>query len=68
MMYAYVYDDVASERPADYWEIYDKGGDLLVVGWFDKFGSQRTAVDRGIAEQKDKLDGTFVIVLDGDSV
>jgi hypothetical protein len=63
---AYVYDDVSSERPADYWEIYDKRGDLLVFRWFDRFGIQRTAVDRGIVEQEDKLTGVFVVVLDGD--
>jgi len=64
---AYVYDDVTTERPADYWELYDKQGNLLVVSWFDKFGIQRTAVDRGIVEEKDQLEGIFVIVVDGDS-
>ena len=65
---AYVYKDVTSERPVDYWEFYDKQGDLLAVGWFDKFGIQRTAVDRGIVEQEDKLEGTFVVVLHGDLI
>ena len=65
---AYVYKDVTTERPADYWELYDKKGDLLAVSWFDRFGIRRTAVDRGIAEQKDELEGTFVVVLDGDSI
>ena len=64
---AYVYDDVTTARPADYWELYDKEGNLLAIGWFDKFGIQRTAIDRGIVEQKDKLEGIFVVVLDGDS-
>jgi hypothetical protein len=63
----YVYDDVTTERPADYWELYDKKGELLAYNWFDRFGIQRTAVDRGIVEQKDKLEGIFVVVLDGDS-
>jgi len=31
----YVYDDVATERPADYWEIYNQKGELLAVSWFD---------------------------------
>ena len=62
----YVYDDVTTERPADYWELYDKEGNLLAVSWFDRFGIQRTAVDRGIVEEKDKLEGIFVVVLDGD--
>ena len=51
-MAAYVYNDVTSERPADYWEIYDNNGDLLAVSWFDRSGAQRTAVDRGILEEK----------------
>ena len=64
----YVYDDVTTERPADYWELYDKNGDLLAVRWFDKSGIQRTAVDRGILEEKDRLEGVFVVVLTGDSI
>jgi hypothetical protein len=64
----YVYDDVTTERLADYWELYDKEGNLLAVSWFDRFGIRRTAVDRGIVEQKDELEGTFVVVLDGDAI
>ncbi len=62
----YVYDDVTTERPADYWEIYNQDGELLAVIWFDSLGLQKTAVDRGIVEEKDKLEGVFVVVLDGD--
>jgi len=65
---AYVYDDVTTERPADYWELYDKNGDLLAVSWFDRSGVQRSAVDRGILEEKDRLEGVFVVVLTGDSI
>ncbi len=65
---AYVYDDVTTERAADYWELYDKRGDLLAVSWFDRFGIQRTAVDRGIVEKGDELEGIFVVVLDGNSI
>jgi hypothetical protein len=64
----YVYDDVTTERPADYWELYDKKGDLLALSWFDRFGIQRTAVDRGIVEKGDELEGIFVVVLDGNSI
>jgi hypothetical protein len=64
----YVYDDVTTERPADYWELYDREGNLLVISWFDKFGIKRTAVDRGILEEKDQLEGIFVVVLNGDSL
>jgi len=65
---AYVYDDVTTARPADYWQLYDKEGNLLAIGWFDKFGIQRTAIDRGIVEQKDKLEGIFVVILNGESM
>jgi hypothetical protein len=65
---AYVYDDVTTERSADYWELYDKNGDLLAVSWFEGSGVQRTAVDRGILEEKDRLEGVFVVVLTGDSI
>jgi hypothetical protein len=63
---AYVYDDVTTERPVDYWEIYNQDGELLAVSWFDSLGVRRTAVDRGIVEEKDELEGIFVVVLDGD--
>jgi hypothetical protein len=64
----YVYDDVTTARPADYWELYNKEGDLLAVSWFDRFGIKRTAIDRGIVEEKDQLEGIFVVLLDGDSL
>ena len=64
----YVYKDVSTHRPVDYWELYDHAGDLLAVSWFDKFGIQRTAVDRGIIEEADKLEGVFVFVLNGETI
>jgi hypothetical protein len=64
----YVYDDVSTERPADYWELYNREGELLAISWFDRFGIKRTAIDRGIVEEKDQLEGIFVVVLDGDSL
>jgi hypothetical protein len=67
-MAAYVYTDVTTQRPADYWELYDKNGDLLAVSWFDRSGVQMTAVDRGILEEKDRLEGILVVVLTGDSI
>ena len=63
---AYVYDDVTTKRPADYWEIYNQDGELLAASWFDSLDVRRTAVDRGIVEEKDQLEGIFVIVLKGD--
>jgi hypothetical protein len=65
---AYVYDDVTTKRAADYWELYDSKGDLIAISWFDRFGIQRLAVDRGLIDESDKLEGTFVVFLDGDSV
>ena len=64
----YVYKDESTQRAVDYWELYDQAGDLLAVTWFDKFGIQRTAVDRGIVEEADKLEGVFVVLLDGESI
>ena len=65
---AYVYDDVTTKRAADYWELYGSTGDLVAISWFDRFGIQRLAVDRGLLEESDKPEGTFVVFLDGDSV
>jgi hypothetical protein len=63
------YDDPATDRPADYFELYDKtGGNLLAVSWFDRFGIERTAVDRGVLEGADALEGIFVVLIDGDAV
>ena len=63
-----VYDDATTERPADYLELYDDAVLLLVVSWFDRFGIERVAADRGFLEGKNDLDGVFVVLLDGDSV
>jgi hypothetical protein len=65
---AYIYDDVTTDRPTDYWEIYDNQGSLVAVSWFDKFGIRRIAVDRGIVEEEDRLEGVFVIVSNGSSI
>jgi hypothetical protein len=63
-----VYDDPTTDRLADYWELYGSEGDLIAISWFDRFGIQRLAVDRGLIEESDKLEGTFVVFLDGNSV
>ena len=62
------YDDAATARPADYLELYNNSGALLAVSWFDKFGIERLAVDRALAEHSDKLEGVFVLVVTGDSI
>ena len=65
---AYIYDDVTTDRPTDYWELYNNQGSLVAVSWFDQFGIRRTAIDRGIVEEEDQLEGVFVIVSDGSSI
>jgi hypothetical protein len=63
-----LYDDPATERAVDYLELYDQGGDLLAVAWFDRFGIERTAVDRGLLENADNPEGIFVVLLPGDFI
>ena len=63
-----VYDDPTTDRRGDYLELYDDKGHLLAASWFDRFGIERVAADRGFLEGKNKLEGVFVILLDGDSV
>jgi hypothetical protein len=62
------YDDPTTKRPADYWELYNSTGDLLAVGWFDRLGIEKMAVDRGLVEGTYKLEGVFVVLIDGDAV
>jgi hypothetical protein len=62
------YDDAATRRPADYLELFNNVGALLAVGWFDRFGIERLAVDRALVEDGDKLEGVFVLILTGDSI
>jgi len=63
-----IYDDPTTHRPADYFELYDSRGGLFAVGWFDKFGIQRMAVDRALLEQKDDLEGVLVPLIEGDPI
>jgi hypothetical protein len=63
-----VYDNPATERGADYIELYNNEGGLVVVSWFDEFGIQRMAVDRAVLEQRDKLEGVFVLVSGDESI
>ena len=63
------YDDAATTRPDDYLELYNNVGALLAVSWFDRFGIERLAVDRALAEQDtSKLEGVFVLVITEDSI
>ncbi len=63
-----VYHDPTTKRPADYWELYNSTGDLLAVRWFDRFGIERMAVDRGLLGEAGELEGVFVPLLEGDSI
>ena len=63
-----LYDDTATKRPVDYAELCSSEGDLLAVHWFDRFGIERTAIDRGIILQAGGVEGTLVLLLDGDFI
>jgi|SRR6516164_5418077 hypothetical protein len=63
-----VYDDPTTERPADYWELYDNEGELMAASWFDRFGIVHMAVDRGFVEETGELEGVFVVFLQGESL
>jgi hypothetical protein len=63
-----VYDDPATRRSDDYLELYDSDGDLVAVGWFDRFGIQRIAVDRAFVEGREDLQGEFVTEVDGEPI
>ena len=63
-----IYDDPSTQRAEDYLELYDSDGGLVAVGWFDKFGIQRLAVDRAFIDGEAKFQGTFVRVVDGDFI
>ena len=47
-----VYDNPQSGRPADYIELFDGAGGLLMVGWVDRFGIRRTAMDQGLLQKE----------------
>jgi hypothetical protein len=64
----FVYDDPSTTRPEDYVELYDTDGELVAVGWFDRFGIQRMAIDRAFVDGGDKLQGAFVAIVDGVSI
>jgi hypothetical protein len=61
---AVLYDDPSTCRAADYLELYDGQGGLVVISWFDRFGIQRIAVDRAFVDGEERLEGVFVAVVD----
>ena len=63
-----IYNDPTTQRSADDLELYNNAGDLVAVGWFDRFGIERMAVDRGLLEDRDELEGVFIVLLDGEAL
>ena len=63
-----VYDDPTTQRPADYLEVFDSGGRLVVVSWIDRFGIERLVVDRALVEGGQELEGVFVMVVNGEAI
>lgn len=63
-----IYDDPMTSRPADYLELYDTGADLVAIVWFDRFGIQRTVMDRALVDGGDELEGVLVSVLESEPI
>jgi len=60
------YDDPRRKLTLDYLEVYDIGGDLLLVSWIDRFGVCQVAIDRALLnEDPPALDGILVLVTGG---
>ena len=63
-----IYDDPTTPRPVDYLEVFDSGGALVVVNWFDRFGIERLVVDRALVQGGQELEGVFVAVVNGEAI
>ena len=63
-----VYDDPATARPADGFELYDSTGHLVAMVLFDQFGIRRLMVDRALVQGGEELEGIFVWVVDGEPI
>lgn len=63
-----VYDNPVTLRTEDYLELYDSGGELVAVGWFDQFGIRRMIVDRALVEGEDRFQRIFVTLVSGESM
>jgi hypothetical protein len=62
------YDDAMTKRPADYLELFNNSGAVLALAWIDNFGIERLAVDRGILQDADTLEGVYVLIATGDPI
>ena len=63
-----IYDDPATNRPEDYFELYDSKGHLVAIGCFDNFGIRRIALDRSLLDGADDLEGIFVSLVGGEPI
>jgi len=63
-----IYDDPATNRPEDNFELYDSKGHLVAIGWFDNFGIRRIALDRSLLDGADDLEGIFVSLVGGEPI
>jgi hypothetical protein len=63
-----IYDNPVTPRREDYLELYDSGGELVAVGWFDQFGIRRMIVDRALVEGEDRFQRIFVTLVNGESI
>ena len=61
-----LYDDPRTKWEADYMELYDGEGELLLLSWIDRHGIMRMAVDRGLLdEETPELERVLVFVTRG---
>ena len=63
-----IYDDPTTQRPADYIEVLNREGVVVIVSWFDSFGIERLVVDRALLDGGQELEGVFVAVVNGDII
>jgi hypothetical protein len=63
-----IYDNPTTPRPDDYLELRDDGGQIVAIGWFDRFGVRRLTLDRGFLEGKGKFERIFVTLVSGESM
>jgi hypothetical protein len=60
------YDAPRTKLKLDYLEVYDIGGDLLLVSWIDRYGVCQIAIDRALLnEDPPALDGILVLITGG---
>ncbi len=60
------YDDPRTKREIDYMEVYDLGGNLVLITWTDRFGVYQVAMDQVLlTEESDVLDRRLVVVTAG---